>query len=891
MLLVPLAPLLTLALASTSSSEGPPPILQPRTYTSPDGHFTVAVDPSRRDGGGSGTYTVKKDGAQVWTAAKPWTLWEGIVTDAGFVAGFAYTEGYRDHQAKGEFHAVILSPKGDVLTDVKTKRTSSRMMHSAPDPIGQCVLHVPGADRVFVGVHVAGDGDMPPLEFWCFQLPDGKELFRKRPKDALEADEHTGMLHVARVVSGTPLILTQWSRLEFGSGKSRYGARYALFDADLAKQWELVRPNDCNSEDDDEQDRFWNFSWKGLLLPEVSEPKRFAIWSPADGERSNFQVSPEPVARQGAPNAKSTWTVTELAPEQYAEPESPAPPNVPSIQLEQRAVVDLESAASGGDSPLGEIVGFAPESPEMQRVVRKGAKAGEFALLHVDLSGKVVSEHAIVLDRVDAELNPQWYPITDHSWIATQSPYGEGAKAVAWSVDDRTGAAKRLDAFDCPSVDDVAGFGDGRFVVLATERAKYTSHEMVIAFDAEGARLWTLEQDYNTKSDSALFSPEAVAITSAGHVWVLDNIKKSLQVFDGGGQFKQLIDLEKAFGQEPNYPSGLEWDTDGGVLLDDFGGKPRLWRLDAGGVVKKKIAPRFADGREIEELPRNARIAPDGRVWSTDSGRLFRLDEKGVVDLEIGAKVSADVLGVPSATAIDVFGRVLIQDEKTGAVHVFDENGKRLFVCKPETGDIGNTSSIASLAALRDGGVIVECDKGGYLTFDARGKRTALLKGLPGDIVVSPASGIAAGTRYGGQLVLMDDALKQTKIVERKSNGHWLGNPVGPAMGPTGSIAVVDGGDPAVIALFKKNGEPDRVVALPRTARGYNLALGRDWAALSSYGADCFLVKLADGEVKRFGLPGAEGEKVSARFGFSADGTELRVLEEKARKLHRFALP
>lgn len=896
-----LAPLFALVPLAVSSSEGPPPILQPATYRSPDGHYTLDVDPSRRDGGGAGTYTVRKDGKVTWSGAKPWTMWEGLVTDAGFVAGYAYTEGFRDHRATGEFHAVILSPTGDVLADAKTKRTSSRMMHSAPDPLGTFVLHVPKADRVFVGVRVAGDAMTPPLEMWCFQLPDGKELFRKRPLESLEEDEHSRFLQAARVVPGTSLILTQWARLEFGQGASRYGARYALFDADLAKQWELVRPTDCNSKDDKEQDRFWDLACSGKLLLDGNEPERFAIWAPASGERLNFRVSTQAVARNGTSDTKPEWTVSELGKEPYVEPKAPAPAESPSISLAAIEVHDLE-ASDAGDSPLGEIAEFAPETATTFRVVRRAREPGHFALVHVDLSCKVTSEHAVVLDGVDPELRPQWYPVTDHSWIVTQSPYGEGAKATAWNVDDRTGVVVRLESFDAPFVQDVAGFGDGRFVVLAQEKGKYTMQDVVIACDAKGARLWTLEQDYASKGEGALFSPEAVAVTGTGRVCVLDNIKKSLQFFDASGKFQQFVDLEKAFGQEPNYPSGLEWDSDGGVLVDDFDGQPRLWRLDAGGVVRSKMSPRLADGRVIEALPRRARIAPDGRMWSTDGGRLYRLDAQGVVDLEIGAKLSADVLGKPSAIAIDLLGRALIQDEDTGAVHVFDERGKRLFVCKPEPADFGTVSSIAHLAALPDGGVLVENGSGfqasSYLTFDAQGRRTAMRKDLPDNLSVSPTSGARAGTRYGGHLVFVDDAWKVRKDVERKPDRRWLVSPEGPAMGPDGTIAVVDGPEfmsrneePPVIALYSKDGEPIRVVPILADVHAYRVALGRDWAVLSSYGPECRLVKLDDGSVKRFVLPASDAKNQRIGFGFSPDGTELRVLDATSRKLHRFALP
>ena len=893
-MLFPLATWLALA---PLISEGPPPILQPKDYRSPDGHYLLHVDPSRPDGGGQGAYRVEKDGKLVWSGRKPWTLWEALVTDGGFVAGYAYTAGYRDYRVEGEFHAVILSEQGDVLNDTKQQRKSANYLHTPPDPLGGPVFHVPESNRVFIGVSVA-TGFGRDLELWCFQLPDGKELFRKKPASLLEEDQANGMLHGVRVVPGTPLVLTQWAHHEFGAGKSHLGYRYALLDSDLEKVWEVLRADDCTLADGDEQDRLWSMSWQGRMLLDVAEPRRFAVWAPATQERITFEVTPGAVSRSKESATVPAWTATEVGKQPYSEPKAAPPPELSAVELTSRGVSDLQGSKSAARSPIRDIAAFDCSVADVLRFVRREEQAQAFSLLTVDREGKPLSEHGLVLAGANPELRPEWHPITDHTWLAVQSPYGPGAQATAWSVDDRTGAVKLLEAFDCPAVDDVSGFGDGRFVVLAVERSEYTMQDVVLACDAQGQTLWKLEEDWNEDKERGLLSPEALCVAGDGRVWIVDNVRKTLQVFDAQGQFVRLLELDKVFGQAANYPSGLERDVDGGVLLDDFNGKPRLWRLDAAGNVREKLDPSFRDGRVVEALPRNARVAADGRLWSTDGERLLRMDAHGVVDLELGAKLAADELASPSACAIDALGRALIQDEKTGAVHVFDEQGKRLFVCRPDPKDVGNTSSIASLAALRGGGVLAERQDGGYLSFDATGKSLGIVRGPRGSVAISLPSGPAVGEALGEGVVVFDEAWKPARTVLQRPDQLWFTNVFDVAAASDGSIAVLDGpklfgGRPTgfAISLFPPNMEGGRVISLPLSVHAWNLALGRAWAAAFDYGTECTLVHRTDGRILRFQLPGPAEPKRQCSFGFSPDGTELRVVETTARKLYRFALP
>ena len=52
------------------------------------------------------------------------------------------------------------------------------------------------------------------------------------------------------------------------------------------------------------------------------------------------------------------------------------------------------------------------------------------------------------------------------------------------------------------------------------------------------------------------------------------------------------------------------------------------------------------------------RVAPDGRFWTSDRKRVYRLDDAGVAEVVLGVEPAADELAASSQAGIDVLGRV-----------------------------------------------------------------------------------------------------------------------------------------------------------------------------------------------------------------------------------------
>ena len=128
--------------------------------------------------------------------------------------------------------------------------------------------------------------------------------------------------------------------------------------------------------------------------------------------------------------------------------------------------------------------------------------------------------------------------------------------------------------------------------------SKYTSETSAFKFDPAGKREWMLQKDYSTYPKT-LFSPEDVTVTADGNVAIVDVIKHGVQIFDRHGNFLRLVDLAKSWGRKPNYPSGVATDTEGGMILLDFGAQPPFIRMKADGTVRANLQPKHKDGRLV----------------------------------------------------------------------------------------------------------------------------------------------------------------------------------------------------------------------------------------------------------------------------------------------------
>jgi hypothetical protein len=309
------------------------------------------------------------------------------------------------------------------------------------------------------------------------------------------------------------------------------------------------------------------------------------------------------------------------------------------------------------------------------------------------------------------------------------------------------------------------------------------------------------------------------------------------------------------------------------------------------GKVRASLRPRFPDGNAPTTLARRLQLGGDGRLWTTDGSAFHRLDEEGVVDRTVGAPPDGDRLERPGGIEIDHLGRILVQDARTGAVHVFDARGAKLLVCRPDPADYEHVQGSNRLQVSGDGSLHVQLEAD-YLEFGPDGSRRAVRRFPFVHPVFRPGSNEYWAGAFQGCVRRIDPAGQLALEITRHPDGNWLQTEELDVLAD-GSVVVYDWdrrGTPSLV-VFDRDGRERRTVRLPEAVRGYLLHSTARWAAVSRYGGEAFLVDLESGDVFRVEASQTHSEDESWRLDLSPDGTELWWVHKDPLELLRFALP
>lgn len=127
-----------------ASTTGLPPVLNIKTYRSPSGEWTATVDPSRREGGGPGSYRIEHNGKLVWEKQLDFTMSDGGISNKGELAGYGYTSGRWGRDGvpddDGDLVVAIIGPDGTLRgKDVRARKRPSH--RELPQPAAEeCFL-------------------------------------------------------------------------------------------------------------------------------------------------------------------------------------------------------------------------------------------------------------------------------------------------------------------------------------------------------------------------------------------------------------------------------------------------------------------------------------------------------------------------------------------------------------------------------------------------------------------------------------------------------------------------------------------------------------------------------------------------------------------------------
>jgi hypothetical protein len=842
----------------------PPPVLDPKAYVSHSGRYTLLVDPSDMHGRGPATYRLSKDGHEVWSGEKPFSLWDARLTDEGVAAGYAYSEGLRGSRINGDFHVVILAQDGTVRLNQLTRREWSGFENAPPNPVSKGVVLDEANDRLLIRI---ADPDLNQnLEFWwSYRTSTGKQLTTVCPYQQMAQGPPRKSIipeksiDQVELVSKTPLTLLNWSCYDIEKLEER-GAQIMLVDLDARPVWTLRLE-------------------KGGEIAACPRGGHFALIDRSTNQRIEFSTRRD---------VSGQYVITEIDRKPAPRPVAAEPSiAIPERPLRRLGLIELRTPARATPSPIQRVHDFAIDAHGRIAFVNQNAKTTSLEL--VDPSGETCG--SLSLDAIKGGENSKllFACVGGERFVLVNSTYKQGQHAAAaWWADFATGKTTAITGFDRSQVGYVAGFPDGRFVVGA-----WVCDDGITAFDTQGKRTWSQRSDPQANGRELMDeSPKALTVTTTGEVVALANHSKCLYRFDQNGRHLGTLDLAKAWGREPNYPTGIEADKAGGFIISDFHGSPPVVRMNANGSVRAAFQPRHSDGRATGT---DVKAAPDGRLWTCDGHALLRLDDSGVVDRVLGDAPDPERLGRIAALDFDPTGRIYAADARTGSVHVFDPRGQFLRTCVPSPIDFDGHLGDQQLTASEDGHVYLGLGHlgnnrvGQYLHFapdgTRRGVETLALDSISEDWYLQPGTGNRWVVTYH-KIFLVNRAGTILKTIERCPDRKWLEHPRRASVAPDGSLAVIARG---AVNLYSAAGEPIRTIPTPPHLEiSYaQIAFNGKWVAFASNKVIALLD--SSGQKWQQFSPAESVRNAGCRLFFTPDGHELLLFDGET-TIFRFEL-
>lgn len=826
-----LALLFLLASGASVADYGLAGDLPPKDYLSPSAEYSLRVDPSSRGGAGPAHYELKRNDQLVWRRELPFTLWDAVVADDGTVGGYGYSDGFngRNFDEVGEFIVALLDVAGKVRLDQRTPRVPSQFLHTMADPRAAGLFLDVENDRLVVRVRDA-DINAGIESWWIYTLSSAEPSIRIRPKDLML--DPAAVRHVidVRPIPTLPLTLVQWYRMEFAGMASgpRLGTRFTLVNLAGAPVWTLDLADDFTRAGDPASQRRWleQLREQGSILS--TSPAGFEIRHVKHGLRVDYAVSADAAKVEG-------WKVTEVTRARDDVSAEPAPALAEGTLLQQSlqplGTVELRSRAQQPVPSIRRLYDFDRDDRGRFGFLRQCDCAAGATVVIVDRSGGLVREIELP-NSPESEgrvLHLAW--VAGERWVLTTSWHGAGKPSAAAWIDASSGAIEPIAGFAAPMVESLHGSRDGGFVALTARHGDYSIDEGVSAFGADGNVRWQIGSGMDDAE--SLFSPEDVTVTTDGKVVVLENIRNQLKVFDRSGAFVTALDLAQSWGRAPNYPSGVESDGDGGVIVHDFQGVESMVQMALDGTVRGSFTPRFSDGRRFD-IHGNVQSDVDGARWTSDGDALLELGADGEVVRVLGAAPSNQMLSDVAALVIDAKQQIYAADRRTGAVHVFDRSGRSIRICQPDPTDFDGDLSLPSLSVSEQGEVFLSRENEGmpgrpsFLQFDANCGRVGTVSIELDEVAQDWYSQPGSRNRWILGFIrgyLVDADRRVLAKLERTADGQWLDHPGPAGTAPDGSIAIVSGASsasdldpqthPPVVTLFDRLGAPLRTWPAP----------------------------------------------------------------------------
>jgi hypothetical protein len=872
------------------ASQGPPPKLNPKTYVSASGEYSLLVDPTDSYGRGAANCRLTKNGKAVWQCSLPYTFWEAVVSDRGQVAGYAYTSGpagFAKNGRKlgaGEFVMAVLSSDGKILNEEKHNRETSRFLDYPPTPLAAGII-LDGMDKRSIVRISDSDINRRSEQWWIFDLTSGKRVGKLEPGESMS----DGIMLRARAVPGTSLVLTHaWS---YASGNS--GGAFSLVDLDDSSGeavWGFALDADYSVPGDEKaEDELRAQIWKEGAILDTNKSPGFAIYCAKEQKRIAFSIK----------KADGKWRVHETGRTDHKLPSAKAPRPagpIPKIELQEAGAVRLVSMAARKESPIRDIEGFGFDA-DGRLCVLSVRKYVEPHLLQVDQRGRVLKDIRLLVGKLP-EVNEWAGPVNvgGQRFVVTLSNGEEEGKARCFVADFAEATVSEVQGFDSFTITALAGFPDGRFAALVEHRMRYTRSEGLSLFDAEGKSVWQdLGAGHSGKQED-LLSPEDIACYGKDSIAVLDVIRHTIQLFGTKGDFRESIDLNKAWGREPSYPTRLIEDAAGGFVVHDFDAEFPLVRTDAKGRIRAQFVPKSTDGRRLSV--QSVQRAPDGRLWITDREIVARLSDTGTVDRILGEVAVSSAIYQLDCAKVGPNDRVYVADRRTKAVHVFDSSGKWLGVCVPDPKSIPVVGGIGCIAVSPQGEVFysgdVPTDQFQYHFDDKmrwRGKIHLDVDTIRQELYFQPSGPLSWVQGYE-EVILLRDLRTVVRKITRRADRKWLEHPSALGVAPDGSIAVVARSETGEVSLntYDPKGEPRTTYVGPKEWTDFGGVAYDGETVFFRNGNILYVVAKNDRCVGMTRLPCPANNPWEGPF-LAAHRTQLWFVDREGPTLRKFVIP
>lgn len=270
--------------------------------------------------------------------------------------------------------------------------------------------------------------------------------------------------------------------------------------------------------------------------------------------------------------------------------------------------------------------------------------------------------------------------------------------------DDKDGALRRMVTGEVRTGEGL----DKPYGVAARNGRVYVGDTVarnVAVFDLNGKTFKRI----GIEEPGALRMPFGLDFDANGNLYVLDGTLKRVHVYDADGKYLRML------GQD------MKWARPAGLAVDPV--RQRVYVVDAGGVGSSddhrvraldlhtgkqlfEIGKR-GDGPGEFNLPRDAAVGPDGRLYVVDSGnfRVQVFDPEGRHVKTFGAiGRQSGQFSRPKEIAAGADGNVYVADAGFGNFQIFDRDGRLLL----DVGGRGNANAPARF--MLPAGIAVDSD-------------------------------------------------------------------------------------------------------------------------------------------------------------------------------------